>query len=309
MRVRHELERDPQARPLVLAIGFFDGVHRGHREILRALLRIRRPGQRTGVLTFSNHPVAHLRPGSEPPLITTLEERVTLLAGCGIEDLYLLPFDGAVASLSADEFVRTILIERLNVRAIAVGENFRFGSGRTGDAALARRLLAESGAEVEAVAPVMEGDEPVSSTRVRAALAAGDVATADALLGAPYVLRGRVVLGEGRGHELGFPTANVALPRNKTLPRDGVYTAVIRHDGRDYQGLVSIGDKPTFGGDGTRVVEAWLRDFHTTTYGEELALRDLRFVRDQRTFASAEDLVRQMHEDALLVRFPTFALI
>jgi len=309
VRVHHALERDGDARELVLAIGFFDGVHRGHREILRALLRIRRPGQRTGVLTFSNHPATFLRPGNEPPLITTLEERVTLLADCGIDDLYLLPFDEAVASLSAEDFVRTILIDRLAVRAIAVGENFRFGAGRSGDAAFARRILTATGAEVEALPPVMHDGEPVSSTRIRVALAAGDVATADALLGAPYVLRGRVVLGEGRGHQLGFPTANLTVPPHKTVPRDGVYAAVIRYDGRDYRGLLSIGSKPTFDPGGPRVVEAWLRDFSGTMYGEELAVRDLRFVRDQRKFASAEELERQMHEDAKVVQFPTFAMI
>jgi riboflavin kinase / FMN adenylyltransferase len=308
VRVHHALAPDGDARPLVLAIGFFDGVHRGHREILRALLRLRRPAQRTGVLTFSNHPSSFLRPGSEPPLITTLEERVTLLGSSGVDDLYLLPFDAQIATLPAEDFVRTILIDTLRVRALAIGENFRFGSGRAGDAALARELLAAAGAEVEAVPPVMEGDERVSSTRVRAALARGDVAQADLLLGAPYSLRGAVVLGEGRGHALGFPTANVAVPANKTLPADGVYAAVARYDGRDYRALVSIGSKPTFGG-GERVVEAWLRDFRQTIYGKELALRDLRFVREQRAFATTDDLLRQMQEDATHVQFPSFALI
>jgi riboflavin kinase/FMN adenylyltransferase len=308
VKIHHELTSMGDARPLVLAIGFFDGVHRGHREILRALLRLRRPGERAGVLTFSNHPASFLRPGSEPPLITTLEERVTLLGQSGIDDLYLLPFDAAIASVSAQDFVRGILVESLRVRALAVGENFRFGNGRAGDAVLARSILEPQGAVVTAVPPLMDGGERVSSTRIRAALARGDVATADALLGAPYTLRGTVVLGEGRGHALGFPTANLALPREKTLPMDGVYAAVGRHDGRDYHGLVSIGDKPTFGGR-DKVVEAWLRDFRSTIYGEELALRGFRFVREQRVFPSADELLRQMEEDATHVRFPTFGVL
>jgi riboflavin kinase/FMN adenylyltransferase len=309
VKVHHELaERDGDARPLVLAIGFFDGVHRGHREILRTLLRLRKPAQRTGVLTFVNHPSSFLRPGNEPPLITTLEERVTLLGNSGIDDLYLLPFDAPIAELPAEAFVRDVLIDTLRVRALAVGDNFRFGNGRTGDAALARALLEPAGAVVEAVPPVMEGGERVSSTRVRAAIVRGDVAEADALLGHPYALRGTVVLGEGRGHSLGFPTANVAVPAEKTLPADGVYAAVARHDGRDYAALVSIGSKPTFGGT-ERVIEAWLRDFHRTIYGSELSLRDLRFVREQRAFATVDDLLRQMQEDATHVQFPSFALI
>jgi riboflavin kinase/FMN adenylyltransferase len=308
VRVHHELGAEPDARPLVLAVGFFDGVHRGHREILRALMRLRRPGERTGALTFRNHPASFLRPGTEPHLITTLEERVTLLGNRGLDDLYLLPFDAAIAGVSAAEFVGRILVETLRVRALAVGENFRFGNGRAGDAALARTLLEPRGAAVVAVPPVMEGVERVSSTRIRAALAKGDVTAADALLGAPYTFRGTVVLGEGRGHALGFPTANLALPPEKMLPMDGVYAMVARHDGRDFRGLVSIGDKPTFGG-GEKVVEAWLRDFSGTIYGEELSVRDLRFVREQRAFASVDELLRQMQDDATHVHFPSFALI
>jgi riboflavin kinase / FMN adenylyltransferase len=308
VRVHHDLTPEPGARPLVLAIGFFDGVHRGHREILRALLRLRRPGERTGVLTFRNHPASFLRPGTEPSLITTLEERVALLGNSGVDDLYLLPFDAAIAGLSAAEFVGRILVETLRVRALAVGENFRFGNGRAGDAALARTLFEPRGSVVVAVPPVMDGAERVSSTRIRAALARGDVGAADALLGAPYTVRGTVVLGEGRGHALGFPTANLALPPQKTLPMDGVYAMSARHDGRDYRGLVSIGDKPTFGG-GEKAIEAWLRDFSGTIYGEELSVRDFRFVREQRAFDSVDELVLQMQEDATHVRFPSFALI
>jgi riboflavin kinase / FMN adenylyltransferase len=305
VKIHHTLVREDRTRPLVLAIGFFDGVHRGHREILRALLRLRRPGERTGVLTFENHPASFLRPGTEPPLITTLEERVTLLGQTGIDELYIVPFDERIATLPADAFVRSVLLEALDVRGIAVGENFRFGAGRAGDAALAEALLGDRGRAVVAVPSVVTDGERVSSTRIRAALARGDVAAADALLGAAYTLRGRVTLGEGRGHGLGFPTANLALPPNKMLPMDGVYSVVARHDGRDHAALASIGDKPTFGG-GEKVVEAWLRDFRATIYGEELALRDLRFLRTQRTFATVDELLIQMRDDATHVRFPSF---
>jgi riboflavin kinase/FMN adenylyltransferase len=159
---------------------------------------------------------------------------------------------------------------------------------------------------VSAVAPVHEGGDRVSSTRVRAAIREGDFAAADALLGEAYTLRGRVVLGEGRGHDLGFPTANLEVVPEKTLPKNGVYTIVGRYGGRDYQGLVSIGDKPTFGG-GKKAIEAWLLDFQETIYGEELRLRDFRFIREQRRFASVEELLAQMREDATHVRFPSFA--
>jgi riboflavin kinase / FMN adenylyltransferase len=303
--IYHELKRTDRARPLVLAIGFFDGVHRGHREILRALLRMRRPGERTGVLTFANHPASHLRPGTEPPLITTLEERVTLLAATGIDELYIVPFDAAIATLPAQEFAREVLVDSLDLRALVVGENFRFGTKRLGDVDLARSVLGGAGREVVAVPSLLVDGERVSSTRIRAALSRGDVVEADALLGAPYTLRGSVVLGEGRGQRLGFPTANLAVPAEKTLPMDGVYAVVARHDGRDYAGLASIGDKPTFGG-GEKAIEAWLRDFRSTIYGEELALRDFRFVRAQRAFPTVDALLTQMQEDATHVGFPSF---
>ena len=286
MKIHHAIEATAEdARPRVLAIGFFDGFHRGHREIVRTLLRLRRPGYRAAVLTFANHPATHLRPDKVPPLITTLEERVDLLAASGIDELFLLPFDERIASL---------------------GENFRFGSKRRGDATLAREQLGGRGVEVIAVPPLLDGDERVSSTRIRSAIERGDLSTADRLLGEPYTLRGTVVLGAGRGHDLGFPTANLDVPAGKTLPADGVYAAVARHDGRDYSALVSIGDNPTFGG-GRKTVEVWLRDFQRTIYGEQLSVRDFRYIRAQRAFANVDELLQQMDDDATHVRFPTFS--
>ena len=306
MTIYHELPREKPARPTVLAIGFFDGVHRGHREILRALQRLRKPGERAAVLTFRNHPATFLRPEHAPSLITTVEERVSLLAAAGVDDLYLLPFDGNIASLDAQTFVHEVLLTRLSIRALAVGENFRFGAKRGGDVALATHLLRPHGIEVVAIPPLVDGESRVSSTRIREALARGDVAAADALLGTPYELRGTVLLGTGRGHGLGFPTANLAVPPAKTLPMDGVYTVVGRYDGRDHKGLVSIGDNPTFGA-GPKTVEAWLLDFDQTIYGQELALREFRFVREQRRFANTDELIEAMRHDATFVRFPSFA--
>ncbi len=307
MKIHHELETtSEEARPRVLAIGFFDGFHRGHREIVRTLLRLRRPGYRAAVLTFANHPATHLRPDTVPPLITTLEERVDLLAASGIDELFLLPFDERIASLEARDFLSDVLVGRLRVAGVVLGENFRFGSKRRGDATLAREELGARGVEVVAVPPLLDGDERVSSTRIRSAIERGDLATADRLLGEPYTLRGMVVLGAGRGHDLGFPTANLDVPAGKTLPADGVYAAVARHDGRDYSALVSIGDNPTFGG-GRKTVEVWLRDFQRTVYGEQLSVRDFRYIRAQRAFANVEELLQQMDDDATHVRFPTFS--
>jgi len=307
VKIHHELARPAGDRPLVLAIGFFDGVHRGHREIVRALLRLRRPGYRAAILTFSNHPSTYLRPEKVPPLISTLEERVDLLADTGIDELFLVPFDARIASLEARAFLDDVVFDTLGARGLVVGENFRFGAQRRGDATLAREVLGARGVEIVAVPAMLDADDRISSTRIRAAIVRGDLATADRLLGEPFTLRGRVELGAGRGHDLGFPTANLAVPAEKTLPADGVYAVVARYDGRDYSGLVSIGTNPTFDGQ-NRTVEAWLRDFRRSIYGEELALRDFRFIREQRRFDSVDELLDQMRQDATHVSFPSFNL-
>ena len=303
MKVFHEFERD-LARPLALAIGFFDGFHRGHREISRQTLRMRRPGWRAGVLTFANHPATFLRPGREPALLTTAEERADLFAAAGFEECFFATFDDGIATLSPEAFM-DVLIERLGVRAVVVGSTFRFGHKRAGDAALMRAYFATRGVAFVPVENATDGGERISSTRIRALVADGDLAAADRLLGgAGYELRGTVELGAGRGHDLGFPTANVRPP-GKLLPKDGVYAATARYDGRDHAALVSIGTNPQFGGE-RRTVEAWLRDFQHTIYGRELALRDFRYLREQKLFAGVDELIMQMQRDLEAVSFPSY---
>ncbi len=303
MRLHQRLSREG-GRPLVLAIGFFDGFHRGHREIAQQTLRLRRPGWRSGILTFANHPAAHLRPGTEPPLLCTPQERLELFACAGFEECFFVTFDDAVATLSPQAFLE-ILVERLGVRGVVVGRTFRFGHKRAGDVTLMSDLLGARGVEVVSVDPVCEGGERISSTRIRGLVRDGALAQADDLLGGiGYEIRGPVEIGEGRGHALGFPTANVRVPP-KLLPKDGVYAAVARYDGRDNAALVSIGTNPQFGG-GARTIEAWLRDFQHTIYGRELALRDLRYVREQRLFAEVGELVEQMQRDLAAVGFPAY---
>jgi len=304
VKIHHALPATPPERVFVVTIGFFDGFHRGHRAIVRAALQARRAGERTAVLTFREHPSTFLRPGQEPPLIATLEERVNALARAGLDVAYVIPFDAAVADLSPSEFLDDTLVRRLNARAMVVGENFRFGSKRAGDVAFAQTHLEARGREVIAVPNDLDDGERVSSTRVRAAIAAADFETADRLLGASFSVTGVVAFGAGRGHDLGYPTANLAVAAHKLLPPDGVYRITARHEGRDYLGLASIGTNPTF--DGTsRTLEAWLLDFNGSLYGEQLALRNFRFVRAQRRFDSVDELVAQMREDAATVRFPS----
>jgi riboflavin kinase/FMN adenylyltransferase len=311
VKIHHALEKPSSDRPFVVAIGFFDGFHRGHREIVRTLMRARKPGYSTAIFTFRNHPFTHLRPGGVPPLINTLEERVNALGAEGVDELFLVPFDERIASLDARAFCEDALVRMLGVRAVVIGENFRFGKERGGDATIAKAILTEHGVDVIAVPPVLEGGERISSTRVRAAILRGDMAHVDDLLANGYTISGIVELGAGRGHDLGFPTANLAVPAHKTLPIDGVYRCTGRYDGRTYAGLVSIGTNPTFESGSVanpRTVEAWFLDFAQTVYGTQIELRDLRFIREQRRFDSMEALNAQMLEDATNVRYPSFQM-
>jgi len=302
MKIYHEFFRDA-SRPIVLAIGFFDGMHRGHQAIAKAALSMRRPGWRSGVLTFANHPASFLRPGMEPPMLATPEERIARFAAAGFEECFFLPFDEAMSTLSAQAFLER-LVDGLGTRGVAVGATFRFGHKREGDVARMRAFFESRRVTFSAVENVEEEGERISSTRIRALVADGSMELADALLGNSYELRGRVELGFGRGHDLGFPTANLSVPA-KLLPKDGVYAATARHDGRDHAALVSIGTNPQF--DGTkRTIEVWLRDFHETIYGHELAVRDLRYVREQRVFASLDELIAQMQTDLEAVAYPTY---
>lgn len=304
MKLHHALERDA-SEPLVLAVGFFDGMHRGHRAIARRTLAMRKPGWRAGVLTFANHPASFLRPGTQPPLITTNEERVDLLAGAGFDECFFIEFDDAVASIPAERFLRETLASALGARGVIVGANFRFGNKRTGDAALMASTFDELGIRFAALENTTDmAGERISSTRIRELIARGDMEAADRMLGHAYEIRGRVTFGAGRGHDLGFPTANLQVPA-KLLPPDGVYAAVARYDGRDWPALVSIGTNPTFDGR-VRTIEAWLRDFPETIYGRELTLRDLRFVREQRRFDNVGDLLAQMRDDVSAVAYPVF---
>jgi riboflavin kinase/FMN adenylyltransferase len=237
-------------------------------------------------------------------MICTQEERLDLFARAGFDECFFVKFDENIATLSPAAFL-DLLVERLGARGVVVGDTFRFGHRRAGDTAFMSEYLTPRGTAVVAVDRISEDGERVSSTRIRGLILEGDLAAADRLLGGTgYGIRGTVELGAGRGHSLGFPTANVCVPA-KLIPKDGVYAATARYDGRDYAALVSIGTNPQFDGN-RRTVEAWLRDFQHTIYGRELWLRDLRYVREQRFFPEVAELIEQMQRDVAAVGYPSY---
>jgi riboflavin kinase / FMN adenylyltransferase len=273
---------DVEPRPRRLAVGTFDGVHLGHREVIR--------GADT-VLTFDPHPSAVVSPNASPPLLTTLERKAELLEAIGVDELVVIPFDKEFASRSAQEFIDQILVGTLGATHVSVGENFRFGHKAQGDT----DMLAADGRFETRVVPLLEIDgEVVSSSHIRGLVLGGAVMYADRLLGAPFIVQGEVVQGDKRGRELGFPTANL-VPRNGYVtPGHGVYAC---RTGNGHVAAVNVGVRPMFVTGRGELIEAYLLDFDGDLYGTELRLEFLKRLRGEKRFASIGALVAQMRLD------------
>ncbi|HET7489019.1 MAG TPA: bifunctional riboflavin kinase/FAD synthetase [Acidimicrobiales bacterium] len=288
------------AQGTVVTIGAYDGVHLGHRALLgRVRAMADSLGAAAAVVTFDRHPATVVRPESAPRLLTDLDQKLELLAGTGLDYAYVVRFDEARSSESAEDFVTEVLVGCLAARAVVVGHDFHFGHGRRGDVPLLQRMGAGLGFDVLGIALAGEGGDAVSSTRVRGLLAAGDAAGAAALLGRPHEVRGAVVEGDRRGRELGYPTANVAVPADILLPADGIYAGWYRRpDGSTHPAAISLGRRPTFHPDAAAsVLEAYVLDFAGDLYGEEAGVRFVARLRGEERFDSVDALIAQMDAD------------
>ncbi|HEX2158097.1 MAG TPA: bifunctional riboflavin kinase/FAD synthetase [Actinomycetes bacterium] len=285
--------------PTVVTVGMFDGVHRGHRALLdRVVAEAAAREVPAAAVTFDRHPLAVLRPGSEPPLLTTLDRKVALLGQAGMAVVVVLEFTRELSQVPAEAFAAEVLFDALAARAVVVGENFRFGHRAAGDPALLAELGRPRGIEVVAVPLYAQGDQAVSSTRIRAELAAGDVAAAAASLGRPYAVEGTVVGGDRRGGPLlGVPTANLEVPDSIALPADGVYAGHLADDadGDARPAAVSVGTNPQFGTD--RRVEAHVLDFDGDLYGHRVSVDFTHHLRGQAVFADVDELSAQIKAD------------
>lgn len=287
--------------PCVVAVGSFDGVHLGHREILRRLReRADVLGVAATVLTFEPHPLQVLT-DTPPPLLTLLEEKATLMDGTGVDRLVALPFDRQLAELSPQAFVLDVLAKGLAAREVLVGYNFTFGAGGAGTADTLCRMGEAAGLRVHVVPPQESGGRVISSTLVREHLLQGEVEAAAQLLGRPFVVRGRVVAGDGRGRNLGFPTANLEVATEKLLPARGVYAIRAKVDGEERPAVVNIGRRPTFHGRDV-TVEVHIMDFAGDLYGTELSVEFLHYLRGEQAFASVDDLMEQIRRDVAQAR-------
>jgi riboflavin kinase / FMN adenylyltransferase len=293
--------------PTAIALGNFDGIHCGHRQVIEPVLAAREHAVLrlyATVVSFSPHPREFF---SRQPLalLSPFEERIALLEQTGVDQLMVLPFDQELANLSPEEFVDQILVDRLQAKHISVGKDFRFGHRRAGNADLLQQLAAQHGIEVTQVSLQTLDGERISSSAIRQALAQSDIQTTSQLLGRPYRLIGKVVEGQKVGRTIGFPTANLQLPPNKLVPAQGVYG--VRVSGKDLNqgnaiaGVMNIGNRPTVNG-GEETIEVHVLDWQGDLYGQELTVELLEFIRSEQRFPSLDALKAQISADCAIAR-------
>ncbi len=303
MRVFHAI---PDKKGLfnnpVLTIGSFDGVHLGHRRILSTLLNIaRQKGGEPVVLTFDNHPRKILFPGTPPKILTTPKEKIKAIAGCGINNIIILPFTKEMAEMHAIDFLNKIVFDKLGVLDIVVGYDHAFGRHREGNIDFLKKLSREKGFGVTRVDHKDYESRPISSTWIRAEIEDGNITYANELLGRRYTLFGRVVKGEGRGRRLNFPTANV-LPDDpdKVIPKDGVYAVTADIGSIKLGGMLNIGTNPTFQNT-ARTIEVNILDFDRDIYGADIEIEFIERVRDEIKFSSPQNLTEQIKKDQAVI--------
>jgi riboflavin kinase / FMN adenylyltransferase len=293
----------PDARGCVATIGNFDGVHLGHRAVFQRLVAEGRAlGVPATVITFEPQPLEFFAPDRAPARLTRLREKLDALDHCGIGQVVLLPFGARLAAMGAREFVQELLVEGLGIRFLLVGDDFRFGHGRQGDFALLEAMGREQGFAVEDLNTVTHGGERISSTRIRDALARGDLGLARHLLGRPYRIWGRIGHGDKRGRTIGYPTANINLHR-RVSPLRGVYAVMV--DGvsdRPWPGVANIGTRPTIAGDLRHLLEVHLFGFSGDLYGRHAQVEFRLKLREEQRFDSFPALKAQIDRDAEAAR-------
>lgn len=291
-----EIHKDERA---ALTVGTFDGVHLGHQAILTRLERSKATGGAATLVTFEPHPQLILQKPARPPirLLTTIHEKIAILAALGLERLVILSFTSEFAQIEPETFVRSYLYEKIGFQCFVIGHDHNFGRDRSGNIGLLHKLAGQLNFAVEHVPATTIQGEPISSTKIRDAIAHGDIQKANTMLGRPLRIRGQVVKGDGIGRNLGFPTANLDLDSDaKIVPANGIYAGYGYLESHKYLGLVSIGTRPTFNRE-RRVFEVHLLDFDGQLYGQELEVEIIHRLRDEIRFDSIDALVAQMKRD------------
>lgn len=285
----------------VLTVGTFDGVHRGHKKILNRLNEISKAENlRTVVLTMDPHPQIVLQKKDRPPiaLLTNINERIIEFDKAGIDNCIVMTFSYEFSQIPAEAFIREYLFKKVGMKKILIGYDHMFGKNRDGDENLLNRLGSELGFEVERIEAMQENEEIISSTKIRNAIKGQEIEKANEMLGYDYMVQGTVVKGDGRGRELGFPTANITPPNiYKLMPANGIYIVSSIIDKQNYYGLASIGTRPTFHNQKISTLEVYFLDLDKDLYGKELYVHFLKFIRDEKKFNGAEELIVEMQKD------------
>jgi riboflavin kinase/FMN adenylyltransferase len=302
MRLFHGYENAEIARPAVLTLGVFDGLHLGHQLIVsRVVERARAVGAVPTVVTFDPHPRAVLHPESAPPLLQTFDQKIEAFDVLGVEQAIVVRFTREFAGVRAEEFLKDVVHERLQAREVYLGRGFAFGRNREGNIDLLRRVSRELGFHADEVPEVRLRGQRISSSRIRELLAAGRVNLARRMLGRPYGVEGRVVRGAERGRTIGFPTANLR-PDNRVIPRAGVYVTATLIEGSWRRSVTNVGVRPTFEKEAEPSIETFVMDWGGDLYGDVVRVRFLHRLRDERRFPSVAELKRQIDADAARAR-------
>lgn len=287
----------------VLTIGVYDGVHVGHRTVISQVReRAAREGAKSVVVTFDRHPLSIVRPEAAPRLLANLDQKLELLESTGVDAVVIVPFNDVQANETPVEFVERVLVNTLAAKVVIVGSDFHFGHMRQGNVTLLKEMgeRHDFACDPLVLVPRADGiDEPVSSTAIRRALAGGEIDTASRMLGRPYEVRGEVVSGDQRGRTIGFPTANVHIPKGMCMPSDGVYAGLYtRPDGTEYATAINLGRRPTFyANQEASLLEAYLMDFSGDLYGEAASVKFLAFLRSEKQFSGIDELKQQLQHD------------
>jgi riboflavin kinase/FMN adenylyltransferase len=298
MKIFHGTENANIARPTVLTLGVFDGLHLGHQSIMKTVVeRAQQIGAVPTAITFDPHPRAVLYPDSAPPLLQTLDQRLGAFEVLGIEQVIVVRFNRDFASQDAELFLRDIVVGRLQAKEVYLGKGFAFGKNRGGNIELMRKLASEIGFLAEEVQEVCLRDHRISSSAIRTLLSEGKVNLARRMLGRPYGIEGQIVKGVQRGRTIGFPTANLK-PVNRVIPKFGVYATAVLIDGIWRRAITNVGVRPTFENEVEPSIETFVFDFDGDLYGDVLRVRFLHRIRDERKFAGIDELKAQINHDS-----------
>ncbi|MEP7075828.1 MAG: bifunctional riboflavin kinase/FAD synthetase [Acidobacteriota bacterium] len=298
MKIFHGTENANIARPTVLTLGVFDGLHLGHQRIMQTVVeRAKTIGAIPTAITFDPHPRAVLHPESAPPLLQTLDQRLANFEVLGIEQAIVIPFDAQFASTPAEEFLADVIRDRLHAKEVYLGKGFAFGKGRGGNIELLRKMSSDLGFKADEVDEVTLRGHRISSSRIRKLLDEGKVNLARRMLGRPYGVEGVIIRGNRRGHTIGFPTANLK-PHNRVIPRFGVYATATLIDGTWRRSITNIGVRPTFENEAEPSIETYIFDYDNDLYGDVLRVRFLHRIRDERKFNGIDELKTQIQKDS-----------